>query len=411
MAPHDFHYYIAPSRFAEKGLQKTAMVADRPIYANIASNILEDPLMTWKSKMPSPVRDTIFREYATAGEDRPVAVDCALGTNPLGAPEVVLERLGRNTKESVGISSYPSSDDLFRKALSKAWNNAFVPDDVLFGTGSIGLIISVARTFCGPGTTVLGIRPQFPDGPLHFRLAGAEYTSLQLDGPDFSIDLEAVASKMTGGETLVYIDNPHNPTGQAISPEAVKGLADVCAQNGALLVVDEAYGDYLPPWESSLLLNKENIITLRSFAKGWGLAGIRAGYAVVRDAEARRFLAKVAPPFSVNTLACELAMAALEEKSFLVEERKVVSRIKKEILKLVGETPCITASKTHPAVPILLLTHSTPSVDLYELLMTQGIRTEPGACFDGLDSSSVRLRIPAPGDLRLFKELWHKALQ
>jgi hypothetical protein len=78
MAPHDFHYYIAPSRFAEKGLQKTAMVADRPIYANIASNILEDPLMTWKSKMPSPVRDTIFREYATAGEDRPVAVDCAL---------------------------------------------------------------------------------------------------------------------------------------------------------------------------------------------------------------------------------------------------------------------------------------------------------------------------------------------
>jgi hypothetical protein len=57
------------------------------------------------------------------------------------------------------------------------------------------------------------------------------------------------------------------------------------------------------------------------------------------------------------------------------------------------------------------LTHSTPSIDLYELLMTQGIRTEPGTCFEGLDSSSVRLRIPAPGDLRLFKELWHKALQ
>jgi histidinol-phosphate aminotransferase len=410
--PHDFHYYIAPFHFAEKGLQKTFMVVDRAICANIALKILEDPLMTWKSKMPSPVRDSFFREYATTCEDRPVAVDCALGTNPLGAPEVVLKHLGHNSKESsVGISSYPSSDDLFRKALSKAWNNAFEPDEILFGTGSIGLIISVARTFCGPGTIVLGIRPQFPDGPLHFRLAGAEYASLHLGSPDFSIDLDALASKLTGEESLVYIDNPHNPTGQAIPTEAVKSLADACAQNGALLVVDEAYGDYLPPGESSLLLNRANIITLRSFAKGWGLAGIRAGYAVVRDPEVRRFLAKVAPPFSVNTLAGELAMAALEEKSFLVEVRKVVSRIKKEILKLVGETPCIKASKTHPAVPILLLTHTTPSADLYELLMTQGIRTEPGTCFEGLDSSSVRLRIPAPGDLRLFKELWHKALQ
>jgi len=367
--------------------------------------------MTWKSKMPSTVRDTIFREYASAHEDRPVAVDCALGTNPLGAPEVVLEGLGRNTKEFVDISSYPSADDLFRKALSKAWDKAFEPDDVLFGTGSIGLIISVARTFCCPDTLVLGISPQFPDGPLHFRLAGAEYTSLQLEGPDFSINMEAVASKLTGDESLVYIDRPHNPTGQAVPLKDVEALADACARRGTLLVVDEAYGDFLPCEESSIALGKSNIITLRSFSKGWGLAGIRAGYAVVRDPEVRRFLAKVVPPFSVNTLACKLAMAALEEKSFLVETRKVLSRIKNEILKLVKETPCITASKTHPAVPILLLTHDTPSVDLYELLMAQGIRTESGACFDGLDSSSVRLRIPSPGNLRLFKELWHKALQ
>jgi histidinol-phosphate aminotransferase len=70
----------------------------------------------------------------------------------------------------------------------------------------------------------------------------------------------------------------------------------------------------------------------------------------------------------------------------------------------------VTASTTHPAVPILLVTHNDPEIDLYQLLMEQGIRTEAGTCFEGLDASSVRLRVPAPEDLQLFTGLWNKAL-
>ncbi|MGC9372676.1 MAG: pyridoxal phosphate-dependent aminotransferase [Thermovirgaceae bacterium] len=367
--------------------------------------------MTWKDRMPPPVRDTFFREYATAREERPVAVDCALGTNPVGAPEGVVKRLGNNLGDATRISAYPSGDDIFRKALSTSWDGAFTPDEVVLGTGSIGLLISLARTFCAPGSTVVGLRPQFPDGPLHFRLAGARYRSVLLKGPDFSIHLDTVASKLTGDESLVYIDRPHNPTGQAVPLEDVGALADACAGKGTLLVVDEAYGDFLPREESSISLGKANVITLRSFAKGWGLAGLRAGYAVVRDTEARQFLSKVAPPFSVNTVAAELAMVALQDNFFLAKARKTITEIKKAVLEQIRETPCVKASYTHPAVPILLVTHSDPAVDLYELLMTQGIRTEAGTCFEGLDASSVRLRVPAPKDLQLFAKLWNKALQ
>ncbi len=366
--------------------------------------------MTWKDRMPPPVRDTFFREYATTREERPVAVDCALGTNPVGAPEGVMKRLGNNLGDATRISAYPSGDDIFRKALSSSWNGAFTPEEVVLGTGSIGLLINLARAFCAPGTTVLGLRPQFPDGPLHFRLAGATYQSVLLECPDFPVSLDMVASQLTGGESLVYIDRPHNPTGQAVALEDVRDLADACARKGTLLVVDEAYGDFLPREESSIFLGKANIITLRSFAKGWGLAGLRAGYAVVRNSDARQFISKVAPPFSVNTIATELAMVALQDNLFLAKTRETITEIKKTVLGLIRGTPCVTASKTHPAVPILLVTHSDPAVDLYELLMSQGIRTEAGTCFEGLGASSVRLRVPAPGNLQLFARLWKKAL-
>jgi histidinol-phosphate aminotransferase len=370
----------------------------------------EAAIMTWKDRMPPPVRDTFFREYATAREERPVAVDCALGTNPVGAPEGIMKRLVNNLGDATRISAYPSGDDIFRKALSTSWEGAFNPDEVLLGTGSIGLLISLARAFCAPGTTVLGLTPQFPDGPLHFRLAGARYQSIQLKRPEFQISLDAVASKLTGDESLVYIDRPHNPTGQAVPLEEVGALADSCVRKGTLLVVDEAYGDFLPREESSIALGKANIITLRSFSKGWGLAGLRAGYAIVRDPEVRRFIAKVAPPFTVNTIAAELSMVALQDNFFLAETRMTITEIKKTVLDLIRETPCVTASTTHPAVPILLVTHNDPEIDLYQLLMALGIRTESGTCFEGLDASSVRLRVPAPEDLQLFTGLWNKAL-
>lgn len=365
--------------------------------------------MNWKDRMPPPVRDTFFKEYASVREERPVIIDCALGTNPLGAPEKAMNRLLR-WKRTADVSAYPSGDNLFKKAISSAWDGVFSPDEVILGTGSIGLIISVARTFCAPGTTVLGVTPQFPDGPLHFRLAGAAYKSVPLKGPDFLVSLEAVAEQLGGDESLVYIDRPHNPTGQACSLEDVKALAASCSRQGALLVVDEAYGDFLPAEESSIRLEMENVITLRSFAKGLGLAGIRAGYAVARDSEVRGFIAKVAPPFSVNTIAMELATAALEDGSFLSGARQAIEEMKESVLDLVRETPGLEVSKTHPSVPILLITHQDPTTDLYETLMSRGVRTEPGTCFDGLDASSVRLRVPAPGDLPLFTELWKQSL-
>lgn len=357
--------------------------------------------------MPKAVREMKFAEYASSREERPVAVDCSLGTNPLGSPGCIGKLLppGRFSNPC----SYPGDDLPFRKALSDSWKGAFAPEEVILGTGSIGLIISLARTFCSPGAVVLGASPQFPDAAMHFQFAGAYYRAVSLCPPDYRLDIASLAGAMIGDESIVYLDRPHNPTGQASSLSEVRVLAETCVERGSLLVIDEAYGDFLSPEESAAMLSQGSVIVLRSFSKGRGLAGIRAGYAVVRDPEARTFLRKVAPPFSVSSISMDLASASLLDKEFSIRSIEAVKSVKERVLQAISDTPGFSAANTHPQVPILLISSSVAGEDLYEHLMDVGIRTEAGTCFEGLGPESVRIRVPAPEQLENFLIRWHAA--
>ncbi len=220
--------------------------------------------MKWKEKMPAPVRDRTFAEYGSSREERPVLVDCALGTNPLGSPPWAKEYFESGNLPDPG--GYPGDDLPLRKALSDSWNGAFSPDEIVTGTGSIGLIISLAGAFCAPGAEVLGVAPQFPDGPMHFQFAGASYRFLPLTPPEFDLDLSRLLGEMTGEESIVYVDRPHNPTGQVPPLTEMARLAEECREKGSLLVIDEAYGDFLPPEESALNLTSPSVVVLRSFS-------------------------------------------------------------------------------------------------------------------------------------------------
>lgn len=365
--------------------------------------------MHWRERMPKGVRDMEFAEYATCIEERPVFVDCSLGTNPIGSPDSVRSLM------PPGLFSdpcgYPASDLPFREALSAFWGGAFTPEEVVTETGSIGLIVSLSRTFCAPGSVVLGVTPQFPDGPMHFQFAGAAYRSIPLSPPLFRLDISSLAEAVTGEESMVYLDRPHNPTGQVPPLADIEPLAERCAATGSLLVIDEAYGDFIPLEESGAMLTHGSVITLRSFSKGRGLAGIRAGYAVVRDPEARRFLKKVAAPFSVSSISMTLASASLADSAFQERAIEAVAAVKTRVLKAISDTPGFSAAATHPKVPILLVTSHSQGEDLYERLMRQGIRAEPGSCFSGLGPRSVRLRVPAPSQLDEFLVRWAAAVK
>lgn len=363
--------------------------------------------MHWRDKMPKAVRDIEFAEYATCREERAVALDCSLGTNPLGSPGCVEKLLSAG--QFTNPCAYPGDDLPFKKAISDSWKGVFAPEEVILGTGSIGLIVSLARTFCSPGSVVLGIAPQFPDGPMHFQFAGASFRTVNLCPPDYRLDIASLIEAMRGDESIVYLDRPHNPTGQACPLKEVEALAEACLSRDSLLVVDEAYGDFLPPEESAMMLPQRSMIVLRSFSKGRGLAGIRTGYAVVRDTEARTFIRKVAPPFSVSSIAIDIAATSLGDAGFTIRSVEAVKSVKARILQAISATHGFSASATHPQVPIFLVSSSAKGDDLYERLMGQGIRSEAGTCFEPLGPESVRLRVPAPEQLDAFLDRWNAA--
>jgi histidinol-phosphate aminotransferase len=361
--------------------------------------------MTWSQWIPDWLRREYGPEYANLREERPVLVDCALGCNPLGTPESARRVLER---ASFGVDTYPADKDSLVREICSCWKDAFGPEQLFFGCGSIGVLSTIARSLCGPGARVIGMAPQFTSGLLAFRLSGSDVSVVPLDAPDYTPDTERIASSVTEETALVYFDRPHNPTGWTAPLDDVVRLADRCAESGAFLIVDEAYGDYIPREESAMTLFHDSIICVRSFSKGWGLAGLRAGYGVLRDPRAMALLRILEDPFPLNSVALAVLPEVMKDAEYPRRTREAVTGVKRRVLECAGATPGVSVARTDPAVPIMLVCDRREG-NLYERLMKVGIRTEPGECFERIGACCVRLRVPAPSQLSLFGELWPRA--
>ena len=114
------------------------------------------------------------------------------------------------------------------------------------------------------------------------------------------------------------MDNPNNPTGQCIPLEQIEYIVREAAKDNICVLVDEAYGEYMRSENSAITLIKtyDNLIVLRTFSKGFGLAGLRLGYLVARP-EIIEEMKKLTSPYDGNTLARRICAQVLKEADFL----------------------------------------------------------------------------------------------
>ena len=130
----------------------------------------------------------------------------------------------------------------------------------------------------------------------------------------YALDLEALAATAREtGARVAWVCDPNNPTATTLSASEWESFLDALP-DGCVAVVDEAYGDFLPP-ESRLSRERDvtegrPVILLRSFSKLYGLAGLRLGYAIA-DPTVVRCLAVVDEPFNVNCAALAAGGASL----------------------------------------------------------------------------------------------------
>lgn len=362
----------------------------------------------WQGRLPRHILQMTNESYAKRDSSQlhrspgNLLVNCGLGTNPLGVPPTVRRVLKSCHKWEICNYPPPVARSL-TGSIARYLEIGDLEDNIVLGHGCMDVLVTLIRLLLPPGSLLGGISPQFTDMPLQAMQGSVRYHPVILKPPFFEAGIETWNRAARQRPHVLYMDRPHNPTGQALPLEDLKLIVDECRERGCWVIVDEAYGDYLPLAESAVRIDSPNCIVTRSFSKAWGLAGMRVGYGVIRDPELLQIFNMLQPPFSVSLPGIEAALAALEDAEFLKKTKKYVLEAKEAVIKTLKRNSLIEVANTHPSSPIMMARHRRGN--FFELLAQAGIDSEPGSGYLDLDDSAVRLRVPPPEDLERTLEI------
>ncbi len=193
----------------------------------------------------------------------------------------------------------------------------------MLGNGSNDVLELVARAFLTPADTAVYSRHAFMVYPLVVKAIGAR--GIEVPARDYGHDLAAMAAALRPDTKIVFLANPNNPTGTFLPWAAIRAFVER-APATTLVVLDEAYGEYLPDELRSptpgWLADFPNLVISRTLSKAYGLAGLRVGFGLAHP-EVAELMNRVRQPFNVNHLAMVAACAALDDDAFIAESRRV----------------------------------------------------------------------------------------
>jgi histidinol-phosphate aminotransferase len=243
----------------------------------------------------------------------------ASNENPLGPSPRALQAIREALQ---GLHRYPDGACYaLRQGLSRRLG--VKPEELCFGNGSNELLELVTRAFLGPGDEAVMGHPAFVVYRSVCQAVGGHIREVALK--NFTHDLRGMLEAVTARTKLVFLDNPNNPTGTCVSPTDLDDFVRALPPD-VILVVDEAYREYVPRYLQPDLLRyvREGcyLLTLRTFSKAYGLAGLRIGYGI-GCTEMVELLNRVRQPFNVNTLAQKAALAALDDTTHLEQTVRI----------------------------------------------------------------------------------------
>lgn len=344
------------------------------------------------------IRSVYLKETKSYADHTPEAtasiLDCSLGVNPYGPPPQALEAIRAFDLGRLG--DYPHTHAA-HDAIIRYWREftELSRNNILLSDGSVSALYLINALFANPGAEVLGFMPSFTDMIVNVGMQGMHYTGVAPADADYRENVDALLDAMRADTALVYIDNPNNPTGQLLLKRDLLRVLERAKELGVYVLIDEAYGDFVDQSDSALCYQSrfDNLIVLRTFSKGFGLAGLRAGY-VVTTPELTGYMGKTSNPYTMNELTREAAAAAMSAAGYTSSHGADFARIKQALRENTGHA--LRLLVTDDRVPICALKHRE-AADLQALLYNEGILTVSGAEFDCMDESCVRLRVPAAG--------------
>ena len=259
------------------------------------------------------------------------AVKLASNENPLGPSPLALEAI-RNCASR--LSLYPNGGLDLRQVLAREYDVKV--ENVIAGSGSEGIMSNIIRAFLCDEDEVLTTEAAFIGFQVLAKSRGVKYRTVPYK--DWCYDLPALASQINQNTKIIYLANPNNPTGTIFTRHEFDDFYRHVPER-VLIILDEAYFEYAkdnPRYPDSMHYRYDNVITLRTFSKVYGLAGVRIGYGFAHEQLIANLL-KVKLPFEPSTLAQAAGIAALEDKAFLHRSLELNARGLRRLPDALGE--------------------------------------------------------------------------
>jgi histidinol-phosphate aminotransferase len=294
------------------------------------------------------------------------AVKLASNENPLGPSPMALEAIRRNAED---LHRYPNSGS-YDLCQHLAGQLNIKCENIVLGNGSDDLIAMLARVLLQPGDEAVLPEPSFLFYEIVIQSSGAVPVGIPLKSG--TTDLDGMLDCIGPLTRLVFVNNPHNPTGSLIPKPALDEFVEALPAN-VVLVIDEAYIEFVNdrrcPKSIDYLNSDKTVVGLRTFSKAYGLAGLRIGYGLM-PAYFAELLHRVRQPFNVNSLAQTAAIAALEDQEFLADTVRLVNDEMDFIYQALDK---LNISYTRSRANFLLIQLNKKADEVFEDLLRLGV--------------------------------------
>jgi len=252
-------------------------------------------------------------------------IKLASNENPLGPSPKAIEEV---KKAICNSHLYPEGGLQLREVLAEKFHLKVA--NVIAGNGSESIMANIIRTFLCDDDEMITTESPFIGFRVLAQSRGIKTTYVPYN--DWKYDLVEVAKRINENTKIIYLANPNNPTGTIFTKEEFDEFMKHVPFR-VLIIHDEAYFEYAhhdPTYPDSMHYRYDNVITLRTFSKCYGLAGIRIGYGFAHD-ELISNLLKIKLPFEPSLLATAAGIGALNDSEFL-EKTLELNRIGMQFL-------------------------------------------------------------------------------
>jgi histidinol-phosphate aminotransferase len=332
-----------------------------------------------------------FKPHLAGVADYPYRkVDAAIKLDQNESPEDLPAEVKRRALERLAAlpwNRYPElhAEDV-RAAVAR--HEGWPESGVVLAPGSnmlIGALAAAARQ-------VLDTVPAFPYYRGAAEAHGTPWRGVPL-GAGFSLPLDGLLAAMSDPPGVLFLPNPHAPTGALFAPADVARLAGRARETGWLLVVDEAYQAFAGTDARPLARENPQVAVLRTFSKSWCLGGIRTGYLLAAPQVARVARALI-PPFCLPAHTGAIILSALESPGYVAP---LVERLRAERVRLVAGLAAQPRWTVHPSAANFVLVRTPDARAAFEHLVARGILVRRQDHYPGLEGC-LRISVGTPAE-------------